>query len=463
MLTLNDASIQVGQIKQLLHNFNLPNCVVGYKNPGLNKLFICDGYIQRWVYNNDHHLVAQKVERYVYDKPYLNLTTNLPVRNMLYDRETHRYLGRYLRFIRDFRAVNLMSMYNCFDSENFDGDITLSKTQTTTSEDDGLTDDRLIRFKNGYQGYSVFQSPVDFQNLTIRISSGNIAYGCLYITDIESASNTEIALLNQQLAQCTLTKIYANEVTHYDPAALLLQRAGKNSATLQKLLEFIAKNMSKLCFLIRARSGNRLNITILEGTYYLDKTNISKYFLLQPFEETQIPLRVLYPQVEENPPEEYPFALVKSNNSDPLYQILLVKYFIDPVESTLYDNPVNIHESGFFITPQLLATNDTAKQQYLLGDRLAEYLNGNVICPLSNSADIKRMQKALRILHYSDFTTRFDNIHYHYGIWNVLDKYAIRMLIADNIKSFQGVYDMLGYIDKDVERVMGEVLDDVEI
>ena len=95
MLTLNDASIQVGQIKQLLHNFNLPNCAVGYKNPGLNKLFICDGYIQRWVYNNDHHLVAQKVERYVYDKPYLNLTTNLPVRNMLYDRETHRYLGRY--------------------------------------------------------------------------------------------------------------------------------------------------------------------------------------------------------------------------------------------------------------------------------------------------------------------------------------------------------------------------------
>ena len=473
MLSLNDKSITVSQIKQILHTFNLPNCSIGYKNPAANKLFIHDGYIQRWVPTTTDsgkvELVPERIEPYKYNKEYLNFTTNLPIRNMLYDRETHRYLGRYLRFIRDFRGVNLMSMYNCFDGEIFLNDLICVKRNSEVTEDtpvDQLDDKYVVRFKNGYQGNNVFAIPVDFQKLTMRVSAGNVGYVCLYIDDKEYDGNTAIADLNQKLAKYTLQKIYANELIYLDLPELLINRCSFNSSLLNELLGFIAENISNLKLLLKVVEDTAINITVLEGEYSIDRMSLKKYFLMQPFEEAYMPLIVKHtPPPEATIDSDSAFILTKdisSSGDSETYSILLIKYFVDPTEGTLFDNPLNLRQSGFSVSPQLLLTNDAAKHQYLIGDRLFEYLSGNAICPLSESYDIARLQKGLMRSNigrdYVRYADRFRGTKYVTGIWSPIDLHAIRGIIADNNSYFINAYDVLGYVDKDVEKLLGDVL-----
>lgn len=466
MLSLNDNSIAVGQIKQLLHTFNLPNCSIGYKNPAANKLFIHDGYIQRWVTKSTEagniELVPEKIEQYIFNKEYLNFTTTLPIRNMLYDRETHRYLGRYLRFLRDFRGVNLMSMYNCFDGEVFLNDLACVK-RGALRDNNEILDSQIIRFKNGYQGNNVFSIPIDFQKLTMRISAGNVGYICLHIDNTEYVGNSEIETLNNLLATYTLQKVYANELIYVDLPRLLVERCSFNTSLLNQLLQFIAENIVNLKLLLKVVEDTAINITVLEGEYSIDRMSLKKYFLMQPFEEAYIPLLV---NKSKDQPDEDAFVLVEntlSSGDGTAYGILLVKYFVDPTEGQLFDNPLNLRQSGFSISPQLLLTNDAAKHQYLIGDRLFEYLSGNAICPLSESYDIARLQKALQKMDsakkYIAYADRFKGTKYLSGIWSPIDLHAVRGLIADNNKYFMNSYDVLGYVDKDVEKLLGEYLD----
>ena len=147
MIKLNDNNIFVGYIKQLLKEFNLPNCYIGRDNASKNNFYIENNILYKKLEDDSPPLY---LDSYNYDFPYEGLTTNLEIRNILYDRYTHRYLGRYLQFLRAYKNIDLMSMYNCFDQEIIDEGIydLISETdsdQIITSF--GKTNDNYVTYK----------------------------------------------------------------------------------------------------------------------------------------------------------------------------------------------------------------------------------------------------------------------------------------------------------------------------
>lgn len=527
MIALNDDSLFVGQIKQVLTEFNLPNCTVGFKNPAPNRHFIANGYINVWKEKTDKltgktSLEYHKICPYKYNEKYLNLTMNLPIRNLLYDRETHRYLGKYLRFIRDFRHVNLMSMYNCFDGEIFDGDVVVNRRLSKSDRNSTVSS---VRFKDNLDGFSIYSVPVDFQKLTIRANDGNMIYVCLCIDTIDMKTSNKEKTLNQELMDITLSKFHSNEVLNYDPAKLITSRLSYVNAkfSTSDMLEFIAKNIQNLKLLIKITRKTDVKITVLEGEYHLNYTLSNKYFVIEPLTSDYMPLLLpRYIDVKSNSAEDkakskydknlyaddtislsasltdpytgyvvnknsvdldsdgYPidiaednnvtnkykdandirFALIESSNIDSHpYEILFVRYLVEPRENDAFRNPVNLKESGFVIIPQLLQQNDTFIEQYLLADRIIEYLSGNVICPLSADYDILRLQKTYAKHGYDAFNRRLGFGKYYYGIWSPVDLYNTRKLIADNYSKIDNIFDVLGYCDKEVEKLLGDKLD----
>lgn len=136
MLEFNSRTIISGYIKQLLSSVFLPSCKIFRNEEELRDYFspaqtasVLPSYnedliaiIKNYKPNEDwfvkvkQDLSTEPLMRYRYNHFYVNLTKKMKLENDLYDSYTHRYLGEYLRFIRDYFDLNLMSMYNCFDS-----------------------------------------------------------------------------------------------------------------------------------------------------------------------------------------------------------------------------------------------------------------------------------------------------------------------------------------------------------
>ena len=135
MLEFNSRNIISGYIKQLLSSIYLPSCKIFRSENELRDYFspiqtvsVLPSYnedliaiIKNYKPNEDwfvkvkQDLSTEPFMKYRYNHFYVNLTKKMRLENDLYDSYTHRYLGEYLRFIRDYFDLNLLSMYNCFD------------------------------------------------------------------------------------------------------------------------------------------------------------------------------------------------------------------------------------------------------------------------------------------------------------------------------------------------------------
>ena len=115
----------------------------------------------------------------------------------------------------------------------------------------------------------------------------------------------------------------------------------------------------------------------------------------------------------------------------------------------------SLQVAGFSTQPQLLASYNTDK--YLLADRLIQYLTGNVITPLSEPYDIKKLQDFL-------FGLRLNKAHG--GVWHPDNLVYLRKYIVDNrmyskVANILNAHDILGYGDSAVEASL-EILYPVE-
>ena len=128
----------LGFIKELLKEFNLPNIPVAteemighlWLDPGLKDdghlyeggLYVKDLGVYRYMgvdYYPDSNTPYRKFGKvcdYYFNKPILNITNNMTITRSYYTTDMHEYLGNFLRFLRDYKHYNLMSLYNCFSN-----------------------------------------------------------------------------------------------------------------------------------------------------------------------------------------------------------------------------------------------------------------------------------------------------------------------------------------------------------
>lgn len=106
---------------------------------------------------------------YIYNRHEINHSTTLPVTNNEYDSQTHEYLGNYLRFLRDYNKLDLMSLYNCF-SNNIcpELDIAIGVKHGVNNEGAEYT----AKFRSDSDLYKIYMIPVKmFKTYTIALDS----------------------------------------------------------------------------------------------------------------------------------------------------------------------------------------------------------------------------------------------------------------------------------------------------
>ena len=157
MFTYNNNHILSGYIKQFLSSFNLPTSKiysdkfiryyekygkehpevvesfskeppnVKYSESGLPETvfprkvnYLRSGTLQKFEFDPFYNRCIWKPCAdvvYYTDKFHRGLTKSLKSEGSMYDSKTHEYLGEYLRYLRDAKGINLMSMYNCFSNK----------------------------------------------------------------------------------------------------------------------------------------------------------------------------------------------------------------------------------------------------------------------------------------------------------------------------------------------------------
>ena len=480
MFKFNNTHIFTGYLKQLLSSFNLPTCRVytkefsdylskyGKEDPRVLESFgtIQDrpscyiGYLKNdilcsyvlttleGVPTRDASYSAWKqYSDYFYtpEKTVAGLTRTLVNTGIQYDNITHEYLGDYLRFIRDYYNVNLMSMYNCFSDKicnniAFSFNITPQSGTGVTATDRGIS----IVFNSYDQGYRIYAIPVKlFAEYTIAIDcdEGIEMFCGLYNNALDVSEKA------QKLAAKTYSKI--NKTVFNQPVLYkklnidtwplsdvfdINTDTDKASLKLTQPEEYtrwdIANREQDLKLFIKVPTSCTSSIVILEGDYRA--YNNVKYEL-------------------ENKAWSYKSNRSVLNFNSKNDRIDLNDYTFKPISKL-----------------QLLAFN--TGESYPFADRLVEYLSASAITPMCEIPDnIKRAQKVMNDNGYyfrvsGLWENKMQNILYDYIIQSGpirAEKCKEKTKLVDKRTGIHPragyttrstLYDILGYVDKDTEK-----------
>ena len=355
-------------------------------------------------YGSEHYKVHNKnanihtPKGYTYNLKIRNYTKNLKIQNNVYDSYTHEYLGDYLRFQRDYRNINLMSLYNCFSNTlcprldiSFDvvEDVIDSTTNKVTKKG------YVAKFDTRETNYKIYMIPIKlFQKYTIAIDCftdvevccgfyGKYQYGSAYDTIAEDTY------------RCFNSMLF-NKPVLYDPVAGL-----KKYLDPRHPLE-IAQHESDLKLFIKLPISNKSSIVILEGDYteYTPST-IIKY----------------------SPAKDDDFIVVNNHTQ--------VNFDGDLDENIKH-----------LVTPlQLLAQNTGIS--YPFADRLIEYLVGNAVTPVDDISD--NIKRAKKVINAKTNVLRDDE-----GVWEEIMQLILYNYASNNF-NVRINHDILGYVDKDTE------------
>ena len=416
MLQFNNNHIFTGYLKQFLSSFNLPTCRIytaefekyyaehGYEDPRVIEsylpivissasdnirpatgiTYLKDGSTQQyfwdtssknqvvkyWKSNKDWHYNGNKI---------FGLTKTLKNPTTLYNYQTHEYLGDYLRFLRDYEGINLMSMYNCFSDRlcnNIKTDIEWKINYTETNKETGEETQKEKTVKadlNAYDtNYKIYMLPVKlFENYTIAIDcyQGVELFCGLYNEKLDTSYKAMDLMKKTYKKE---PKTLFNQPFIYDKLDVKYWNWEDDNNIIADSTKFvrseIAARESELKLFIKIPATNTSSITVLAGDY-------------RNFNDT------LYTVSKEEGWQYTCNSAIINFETKKTY-----KY------STLPD--INSREFKPISKLQLLALNTGIS--YPFADRLIEYLVANVILPNDQTPDnIKRLQKVMEDCGYS--------------------------------------------------------------
>lgn len=473
MLKYNNNHIFTGYLKQLLSTFSLPACKIytyefakyleehGKEDPRVLPSFnnIQNEHLAvriNYLKNSEiYHYLWEPIKEdpqlgldnafwersteadFEIDKFIPGLTRRLDSPGINYDTKTHEYLGDYLRFLRDYHGVNLMSLYNCFTDKIY------SNVYFPFVLNPDAPADKQIKIVINAQEprYRLYALPVKlFANYTIAVDcdQGIELFCGLYNTNLDTSGKAQNlaartyqkvskTLFNQPFLYTKLSTDYWSDKTDFNFDSY----GNKMSLRTNVFTRWDLTNREKdLRLFIKVPVSCRSSITILEGDFI--NYNDAKY---EPTNGTW--------EYKNNR------CLLNFNTLSNGDRIDLNDYAFKPISRL-----------------QLLAFN--TGESYPFADRLIEYLSNSAITPVDEISDnIKRVQ---RVMNQNSYYFKID------GLWedkmqNILYDYVMNSgpvnISSDKklIDTHQGyhkklghyskstLFDILGYVDKDTEKL----------
>jgi hypothetical protein len=531
MFSFNNNHIFTGYLKQLLSSTYIPNCKIykkeyaeycaknGKEDPRVLESFDTQGVYRgasRITYLKNKELLTyfwQDPKNPSDNKPawkrgtklqYIDnsfipgLTRVLKSAGDTYDIKTHEYLGEFLRFVRDYYDVNLMSMYNCFSNKIINNLFLRIDPQKEVQA--GNSPCPKIEFSSYDPRYRIYAIPVKlFENYTIAIDCAQSIelfcgfYGTVLDLSDKKGDNRSLELIKATYRKYNYTRfrqpfLYdALDIKNWTTEDAVTAVHRKNQLTEKKFLKSsevtrwdIANREQDLKLFIKVPSTCTSSIVILEGDYrgYNDylyvpapikvggKAGVTWNYIQNKWinnfqdSETTYSFPVVIPAQNEGEEDRI------VNDSGPYVNM----------------NIPDINERPFkpIGKLQLLALN--TGESYPFADRLVEYLVGSAITSEDEIKDnIKRVQKVMN--QNGHFFTldgiwepKMQKILYDAAVVSgpiVAQKIQVdrvvdgkpakveKVILVDkrqgkhpklghNRKS--DVYDILGYADRDLER-----------
>ena len=503
MFKFDNSHIFTGYLKQLLASFNLPTCKVytrefaeyfkqhgkedprvvesfdtlSYKSPNTDfskqRIASRTSYLRGnelynyfWSYSQNEPALGSKNIRwkkasstyYDKDKHTPGLTRTLYSLGNVYDTATHEYLGEYLRFLRDYYNVNLMSLYNCFSNKMYNNVYYMLDKHGSASNVSAVV------FDSQDSKYRIYAFPVKlFNSYTIAIDCNlGIEMFCgLYDTTLDTSSlGANIISRTYKKVNSTLFRqpfLYNMlDVKYWNFEQECELEGGEYPKFLNKSYATrwdILNREQDLKLFIKVPASNKSSITVLEGDFR--GYNDAKYSpVIYKMDNTKF-----IEGVDEISAGISRIAWEYQQNHS-------VVNFGDKRTNKIDTNKIPFAPIGKL---QLLAFN--TGESYPFANRLVEYLCGSAITPIDEIADnIRRAQKVMN-----------DNQHYFKidGIWEdkmqkIIYDYIINAGPMEAVQNADGktkiidkrrgthprlghtsksaLFDILGYVDKDAEK-----------
>ena len=407
-------------IKQLLSSFNLPRCKVYNKDYDdeiyeIKNSSYLDG---NYIYVNREDGVS-KID-YRFGDKIDKITDNLTIDNNLYDVHTHEYLGDFLRFIRDYKKVDLMSLYNCFVSE----------VANLSSYPDKVDDiSTLIElFSVNDQRHVTFVFPVKFlKEYTIATNwQGKLEVFC--------ALYDQGNLLETELIDKT-KRTYGGLTLKTPQKYTKLVDIFNNIDEPLSILDYI-EDEDNLKMFIRVPVECKSQIVVLEGDYIL---NTQQKFTDNPLVPSTNALSITEDNIKSLSKLQLLQPCAGNTNllADRLVEYLSLHaiYPLNDVEQ----NFININRE--FVEKKLVKKDDIVNT-YKWSEEVQDAIDKIIVSSNLSHQDISE----------SDMEILYEV----FDLYNLDDKDRI-----NNVPIYS-LNDLLGYVDKDIEKILGGIKDGIQ-